>query len=145
MEAYCRENYIESLEWNSDGTPTLKYTRNTCLRHPITRDECWFNHGVFFNSHSLEPELKTFFLETVGRENLPYNTYYGNGEEIGEKDITTLRGLYQNHSSTFRWQKRDVLLIDNMLVAHGRNPFQGQRSILVTMTDPVDYRSVESF
>ncbi|MDA2921410.1 TauD/TfdA family dioxygenase, partial [Desulfobacterota bacterium AH_259_B03_O07] len=31
------------------------------------------------------------------------------------------------------WQKGDVMVLDNYLVAHGRRPFKGPRKILVAM------------
>jgi hypothetical protein len=31
------------------------------------------------------------------------------------------------------WKQRDVLLLDNVLVAHGRRSFKGPRNILVAM------------
>ena len=34
------------------------------------------------------------------------------------------------------WQEVDVLLLDNMLVAHGRAPYTGARAILVGMAEP---------
>ena len=33
------------------------------------------------------------------------------------------------------WRRGDLLLIDNMLVAHGRRPFTGSRRVLVAMSD----------
>ena len=144
LQEYCRKNYIEDLTWNPDGTPTLKYIRNTVVEHPLTGDKCWFNHGTFFNVHSLEPEIREFFLSNFGQEGLPYNTYYGDGEDIEEEVIHILRALYEKHSVSFPWQKRDVILIDNMLLAHGRRPFKGERNILVTMTEHIDYGSVKT-
>ena len=145
MEDYCEHNLIDELSWKSDSTPVLRYRRNTSILHPLTGDPCWFNHGTFFNVHSLEPDIKAFFLASLGQDGLPYNTYYGDGEDIAPEDIDLLRGLYEKHSTSFAWQQRDVLFIDNMLVAHGRRPFQGARSILVTMTEAVDYHDIESF
>lgn len=144
LEEYCRKNYIEDLTWNDDGTPVLKYIRDTSLVHPLTGDKCWFNHGTFFNVHSLEPELKEFFLSNFGQEGLPYNTYYGDGEDIEEEVIMILRALYERHSTSFLWEKGDVVLIDNMLAAHGRRPFEGERNILVTMTEHVDYGEIQT-
>jgi alpha-ketoglutarate-dependent taurine dioxygenase len=31
------------------------------------------------------------------------------------------------------WEKGDVLLLDNMLMSHGRSSFTGERKILVSM------------
>ena len=144
LESYCGRNFIENLSWNDDGTPVLEYCRDTSIVHPDTGDWCWFNHGTFFNVHSLEPDIKDFFVSNFGKNGLPYNTYYGNGEEIEEDVVATLRRLYEEHSSAFPWESRDVLLIDNMLVSHGRRPFQSDRNILVTMTEAVSVKDVIS-
>lgn len=142
LNEYCKKNAIEDISWKKDGTPVLKYVRNTSLIHPITGDPVWFNHGTFFNVHSLEQTIKYFFLNNLGQEALPFNTYYGDGSEIEEDVIHTLRDLYEKHSTSYTWEKGDVVLIDNMLTAHGRKPFEGERNILVAMTDPMERNDI---
>ncbi|MFI9613276.1 hypothetical protein ACIHCM_16660 [Streptomyces sp. NPDC052023] len=34
----------------------------------------------------------------------------------------------------------DVMVVDNILTAHGREPFRGERRIVVAMGDPVNVR-----
>jgi hypothetical protein len=33
----------------------------------------------------------------------------------------------------FSWRRGDLLVLDNLLAAHGRKPFEGDREILVAM------------
>lgn len=69
-------------------------------------------------------------------ELLPFRTYYGDGTEIEEEVIEEIRDVYERTKITFAWKEGDILLLDNMLMAHGRNPFQGERKILVGMSEP---------
>ena len=39
----------------------------------------------------------------------------------------------EQDSVGIRWQKGDVLMIDNSLVLHARRPFSGKRRILATI------------
>jgi alpha-ketoglutarate-dependent taurine dioxygenase len=42
----------------------------------------------------------------------------------------------QQEQVEFAWQDDDVLMLDNMLTAHGRAPFQGPRKVVVAMAEP---------
>ncbi|TLZ54349.1 MAG: TauD/TfdA family dioxygenase, partial [Gammaproteobacteria bacterium] len=35
------------------------------------------------------------------------------------------------------WQAGDLMLVDNLRTAHGREPFEGSRQVLVAMADAV--------
>jgi hypothetical protein len=73
----------------------------------------------------------------------PYaNTYYGDGSPIEPKVLDQLRAAYNAETVSFPWQKGDLLMLDNMLVAHGRSPFVGPRQILVGMAELVDQEQV---
>ena len=38
----------------------------------------------------------------------------------------------------FPWEPGDVMILDNMSVAHAREPFLGEREIVVAMADAID-------
>jgi hypothetical protein len=63
----------------------------------------------------------------------PRNAYYGDGTPINESDLERIREIYANEAVVFGWQKQDILVLDNMLAAHGRRPFRGSRKIVVGM------------
>jgi hypothetical protein len=64
----------------------------------------------------------------------PHYAYFGNGEEIPEEYIKEITSTMFDNSIRFKWQKGDLLALDNMLMAHGRMPYKGSRKIYVSMS-----------
>ncbi len=134
VEAYCAENDIE-YEWKGGDRLRTRQRRPAVRVHPSTGEKLWFNHGAFFHVSSLEPSLRATFLEQLGEDELPYNTYYGDGSPIPDEVAAHLRAAYEAEKVVFRWQEGDVALYDNLKVAHAREPFTGERLTLVAMTE----------
>ncbi|MDA0576225.1 TauD/TfdA family dioxygenase [Burkholderia gladioli] len=135
VDAYCRANGMSS-EWRADGALRVTYVRDALGTHPVTGESVWFNHGLFFNPVSIDPELRDMLLESYTPDELPYNTSYGDGTPIEADVLDTLREAYARETRCFDWQAGDLLMLDNMLMAHGRRPFDGERRIVVGMADP---------
>jgi len=134
VEAQCRAAGIQ-FEWL--GANGLR-TRQVCqgvARHPETGEETWFNQAHLFHVSSLKAEVREYLLETHSLENLPRNAYFGDGAEIETAVLDDVRAALDAEATVFPWQKGDVLMLDNMLVAHGRRPYRGERKILVGMAD----------
>jgi alpha-ketoglutarate-dependent taurine dioxygenase len=142
VEAYCRQNKID-FQWKGDGKRLrTSQLRRVVARHPRTGEETWFNHLTFFHVSTLVSSVRDALLEEFATEDLPNNTFYGDGTPIEPEVLERLRELYHQETVTFPWEKGDVLLLDNMLVAHGRSPFVGERKVVVAMADPVRWDSV---
>ncbi len=132
LEAYCAANRMRA-EWIDDAHVRVRYRRWAALRHPISGADAWFNHGLFYNVWNLRgPEAMV--LKDFGPERMPYNTYYGDGAPVPADVLQGLHEAYEAERTLFDWQAGDVLVIDNMLVAHGRESFTGTRRVLVGMT-----------
>jgi alpha-ketoglutarate-dependent taurine dioxygenase len=134
VEAYCREAGIET-EWRGDRLRT-RQARQAVARHPVTGEMVWFNHATFFHISTLEPSMREVLLAGLEEDNIPNNTYYGDGSPIELSILEEVREAYRRETVSFAWQKGDILMLDNMLVAHGRNSYVGERRILVAMTEP---------
>jgi alpha-ketoglutarate-dependent taurine dioxygenase len=142
VEEYCRRNGIET-EWKDHDRLRIRYVRQAATVHPRTGEMVWFNHVPLFHISRLEPHVREALLAQFSEEGLPYNAYYGDGSLIEASVLDEICGTYQEEMRLFCWQAGDVLMLDNMLTAHGREPYTGeQRKILVGMAEPVNYRSV---
>lgn len=141
VEEYCRNNGI-TYEWKEGDRLRTRQVRPAIRRHPKTGEEVWFNHAAFFHITSQEPEMREALLAELGEENLPYNTYYGDGSPIAPEVAEHLRAAYREETVKFPWQPGDVMLLDNMTVAHAREPYKGPREVIVAMTEPVSGETV---
>ncbi len=72
-------------------------------------------------------------LSLFGEDKLPRNVYYGDGTPIEDSVMEEIGAIYQENKIIFTWQKGDILMLDNMLTAHSRNPYIGFRKIVVAM------------
>jgi alpha-ketoglutarate-dependent taurine dioxygenase len=136
VEAHCRANGIEA-EWKPGDRLRTRAVRPAVTKHPKTGEPMWFNHATFFHVSTLEPSVREALLEEFAEDELPTNTYYGDGAPIEPETLDHLLALYRQEMLSFPWEKGDVLLLDNMMVAHGRAPYRGSRKILVGMAEPI--------
>ncbi len=135
VEAYCKANRIQ-YEWKEKGRLRTRQRRPAVRRHPDTGEPLWFNHGAFFHVSALDPAMRDTFLAELGEDELPYNTYYGDGTQIDPSVVRHVLDAYGREKVVFRWQEGDVALYDNMRIAHAREPYTGERLTLVAMTEP---------
>jgi alpha-ketoglutarate-dependent taurine dioxygenase len=135
VEDHCRKNSIQ-FEWKQENRLRTRAVRPAISTHPRTGEMMWFNHATFFHVTTLEPAIREALLAEFKEEDLPYNTYYGDGSQIEPQVLEQLREAYRQEKISFPWQEGDLLLLDNMSVAHGRAPYEGAREVLVGMADP---------
>lgn len=134
-EAFCHKEGL-AFEWRDK---THFRTRQVCQAmacHPVTGEAVWFNQAHLFHVSNLQSSGDNSIMKVFDEENLPRNAYYGDSSPIENTVLDEIRAIYEEESVYFPWQKGDVLLVDNMLTAHGRAPFKGQRKVLVGMSQP---------
>jgi alpha-ketoglutarate-dependent taurine dioxygenase len=135
VERQCADGGVE-VEWRDGNALRTRAVRDVVHPHPVTGDPVWFNHIVLFHESSLDPATREALVEIYGPEGLPNNTYYGDGSPIPDDVVDHLRRCYKDAATRFDYHRDDLLVVDNMAVAHGREPFTGPRRIAVAMSEP---------
>src|SRR5437867_7229540 len=134
VEGYCRGNAIE-FEWQRDGGLRTWQRRSAVVHHPLSGQRCWFNQIAFLNEWTIDPEVREYLVDLYGQDGLPFNTRFGNGDPISAEVVKLINDVYEANSARQRWQAGDLMLVDNVRTAHGREPFEGPREVVVAMAD----------
>jgi alpha-ketoglutarate-dependent taurine dioxygenase len=136
VEAYCRANAIE-FAWQPDDGLRTRQRRSAVLRHPRTGTSGWVNQIAFLNEWTLAEEIREYLVDEYGSDGLPFNTAFGNGEPVDADIVALINETYEAHTRREPWRAGDLLLIDNIAVAHAREPYSGPREVLAGLADPV--------
>ena len=124
-------------QWRPDGGLRTWQRRSAVVRHPITGQPCWFNQIAFLSEWTIDPELREYLVDEYGEDGLPFNTRFGNGDAIDADVVQRINEVYEANTAREPWQAGDLMLVDNVRTAHGRERFAGPREVLVAMADAV--------
>jgi amino acid adenylation domain-containing protein len=147
VEEHCRRGRL-GFEWKEGDRLRTTAVRPAVIDHPATAEPCWFTQAQHWHVSCLDPETRASITAVFEEHDYPRNCYYGDGAPIADEDMQHVLDVYRELEVAFPWHRGDVVLVDNVLTAHGRNPFSGQRKILValgemTWFDEADERAVD--
>lgn len=137
VQRYCSEHNIE-IHWEADGHLVTQQTRDVALIHPWTGAALWFNHLVFFNEASMEWSVREQLEEVLHGAPFPHSTFYGDCSVVEPEIIEHIGAAYKRGTHALRLERSDVLMLDNLLVAHGRSTYRGARRVLFACADPLE-------
>jgi hypothetical protein len=134
VEAFCESNDI-AYQWLAGGVLKTSQVNPGVTRHPVLQEDFLFNQAHLFHPSALGDDTLNFMLEAFGRDRLPRNALYGNGEEIEPDVLQAIRLAFDAAAVDVLWQAGDIALIDNIQVAHGRRTYQGERKLLASLLE----------
>ncbi len=134
VNQYCKDNNIDFI-WNNTGPElTTKQVCQASLLHKKANEKVWFNQAHLFHISSLNENDRISLINEVGEKNLPRNTFYGDGMDIQNDVLEHIREVYDQEKIKFKWHKGDIMILDNILTAHSREAFKGERKVAVAMS-----------
>ncbi|KAG7352354.1 taurine catabolism dioxygenase TauD/TfdA family protein [Nitzschia inconspicua] len=127
-------------------------------QHPITGEQVWFNHSQVFHwttfsmelwysfkrirdfnliVHFIMVTLFTFIKYGLLGYKMALTTTFGDGTPITFSEMSEIRRAIHKNMVYSRWQKGDILCIDNFSTSHGRQPtYDRSRQVIVAWSHP---------
>lgn len=137
VEQLCCDTSLD-CRWLNDGSLTVSHTGGATVHHPTTGEEIWFNQlSTQHNNPRAMGATGYEYIRLLYRDRpaRPYEVRLGDGTPISLDEIAPIYDALDAEEIAFPWQRDDLLLLDNIAVAHGRNPFKGHRDIQVALFD----------
>lgn len=130
-------------EWLADGSVQLWQEVLPVTRvHPRTGDEIWFNQIHIFDPRAAHAwALRDGRLEYADRlaaamrecPHLLDQIVHADGSALDEADVAHVAEVFGGAETPVAWRSGDLLMLDNMLAAHGRRPYDGDRLVLTAL------------
>jgi amino acid adenylation domain-containing protein len=142
VEEFCRKASIE-FEWRNGNDLRTRQVCSAVSQHPRTGEDLFFNQIQLHHISCLNPAVRKSMQSDFDEKDFPRNVYYGDGSLIEDAVVDALRETYRQVSVSFLWQAGDIVMLDNMLTAHGRNPFSGERKVVVALGEMIEKEEAE--
>ncbi len=126
----CAERGLEPV-WHEDGSLTVLNALEPFVVHPQIGRKLY--RSILHMLPQVEnPEQD---LERRKHQKYPTGATLGNGERLTDAERTHIDQLCDQTTYSWRWRDGDVMVLDNLQVWHGRNPYQGTRDVQVALLD----------
>ena len=117
VEARCLADGITAT-WEDDRLVT-RIVLPAMRRHPATGEQCWVAQLLHFHPAALPEPTRSSLIALYSEDSLPRDCRHADGSPIPETAVRSLIECYESAERACRWQTGDVLLVDNVLAAHG--------------------------
>jgi len=130
------------VQWKPGDRLCTRCVRPAAAKHPRTGSWIWFNQAQHWHISRVDAESRRSLVSLFAEADLPRNCYYGDGTAIEDSVMDEICAVYFKLEVSFPWKAGDIMMLDNMLTAHGRNPFVGERKLCVAMGEMLKYDEV---
>ncbi|HET9982346.1 MAG TPA: TauD/TfdA family dioxygenase [Longimicrobiales bacterium] len=132
VEEMCRAAGSE-YEWRPDGGLRIMTRTPGVVKHPKTGEDLFFNQVQLHHIYCVDEETREGLRALFDDDELPRNVYYGDGTPIPDEVMEHIGEVFERVCVRFQWQKGDTIFLDNMLVSHARDTYEGPRKIVVAL------------
>ncbi|MFX1706732.1 TauD/TfdA family dioxygenase [Chitinophaga sp. CC14] len=130
----CKRNDITCV-FRGRNDAVIEWVKPAVYRHPVSGEELWFNHVLFFNKYARYEEVGLDGDSYLPEDYLSSDTFFGDGSDISYNQYRSIWEAYEKNKVVFSYQQGDIIFLDNMLTSHGRNPYSGERIIATAIIE----------
>lgn len=143
VEKMCTDAGSE-FEWTAGGGLRVINRAPGIVKHPKTKQDMFFNQVQIHHIYCVDEDTREGLRALFDEQDLPRNVYYGDGSPIPDETMEHLGQKFEEIAVRFKWQKGDMIMLDNMLVTHARDTFEGPRHIVVAMGNMINATDLPS-
>ncbi|NHN25915.1 TauD/TfdA family dioxygenase [Flavobacterium jejuense] len=135
VEEYCT-SYNINFKWMENDNLRVEQFSKGIIEHRTTKENIWFNQiDQFHPCHLGEEIFESMKILYDTPENFPMYVKFGDGTSISEDIVKEILSTIDKLTIAPKWQKNELLIVDNELIAHGRNSYSGDRRVIVAMSE----------
>jgi alpha-ketoglutarate-dependent taurine dioxygenase len=134
VEAFLRSAGA-AFEWLDEGGIRVRQVRPSVRTHPATGKTVWFNQAEQWHPSSI-PGISEEVVDEMAEDTdeLPRWSSFADGDHFSPSELEAVRDAAEQTSVGIPWRAGDLMMIDNMAVLHGRQPYTGTRKTVVAMS-----------
>jgi alpha-ketoglutarate-dependent taurine dioxygenase len=127
VDQVCRHRGMES-HWHDDGSLTVFSRLPAFVVHPTTGQE-FYRTALHTNARTkADMANNEEAKQLLASQKIPSAMVLGNGEPLSPEEELALAEVADDATIYWKWQQGDVMILDNLQIGHGRNPFVGERA-----------------
>lgn len=133
VEEICKTKGLV-VTWNEDKSLTVVNQTPATVVHPTTGQRLYRANLHSYTSTSVNEGMDAGLMERVrASQKRPSGTFLGNGEPLSADELASFDSYIEAHTLAWPWKNGDVMILDNLEMWHGRNPYEGSREVQVVM------------
>jgi len=133
VERLCGSLGLE-FAWNEDGSLTLFDLVAPFTTHPETGERV-YRSSLHTDITSERQGMSAARDQLIAGQKHPSGSYLDTGEKLAREEAECIHRIQEEIEIAWRWRDGDLMILDNLQVAHGRNPFSGPRQVHVALLE----------
>lgn len=142
VEARCRRLGID-WEWKNGGVLLLSKVCTPMVSHPSTLDRVWFSDVHLCHPGAIETRRGVSMLKPPTVPGASLQVYHADGSAIRRSDLALIKAAFEASRVVIEWEPGDVLMLDNLLTAHGLVPRDDSSQLAFAQEYPCEASGAE--